>query len=75
MASGWIESRIPIESIDHAHETFLAPGAEIEVLALTALRDGLAETARTSAACYGCHRTIRRGSRAPPDFVERAAAG
>ncbi|MEU1516658.1 WYL domain-containing protein [Streptomyces sp. NPDC005811] len=50
---GWTETRVPIESIDHAHGEFLRLGADIEVLAPAELRDRIAGTVRTLAARYG----------------------
>ncbi|MEU6546480.1 YafY family protein [Streptomyces sp. NPDC046859] len=49
---GWTESRVPIESIDHAHREFLRLGADVEVLAPAELRNRIAETARTLANRY-----------------------
>ncbi|MEU1182143.1 WYL domain-containing protein [Streptomyces sp. NPDC005820] len=52
VGDGWTQTRVPIESIDHAHGEFLRLGADIEVLAPAELRDRIAETARTLAARY-----------------------
>jgi len=49
---GWITTRIPIESIDHAHEEFLRLGGEAEVLAPAALRERLTQTASELTALY-----------------------
>ncbi|MBF9066776.1 helix-turn-helix transcriptional regulator [Streptacidiphilus fuscans] len=49
---GWTETRVPIESIGHAHGEFLRLGADIEVLEPVQLRDRIAETVRTLAARY-----------------------
>ncbi|WP_225823465.1 helix-turn-helix transcriptional regulator [Streptomyces naphthomycinicus] len=49
---GWTETRVPIESIDHAHGEFLRLGGEVEVLAPAELRARIAETVRTLAARY-----------------------
>jgi predicted DNA-binding transcriptional regulator YafY len=49
---GWIRAVLPIESIDHAHRTFLALGTEAEVLEPPQLRARLAATARTLAIRY-----------------------
>ncbi|GAA4590097.1 WYL domain-containing protein [Planotetraspora phitsanulokensis] len=49
---GWIRAVLPIESHDHAHGTFLAMGADVEVLGPPELRARLAETARALAARY-----------------------
>ncbi|MFD0731597.1 helix-turn-helix transcriptional regulator [Planotetraspora mira] len=49
---GWTRAVLPIESLDHAHGTFLALGAEIEVLGPPELRARLAETSRAMAAHY-----------------------
>ncbi|WP_370062454.1 helix-turn-helix transcriptional regulator [Streptacidiphilus sp. MAP5-3] len=49
---GWTETRVPIESIDHAHQEFLRLGADVEVLAPAELRDRITETVRTLAARY-----------------------
>ncbi|MGH8836487.1 MAG: WYL domain-containing protein [Actinomycetes bacterium] len=50
---GWVRAVLPIESLDHAHKTFLALGADIEVLGPLELRTRLAETSRVLAARYG----------------------
>ena len=50
---GWIRAVLPIESLDHAHKTFLALGADIEILEPPELRARLAETSRVLAARYG----------------------
>jgi predicted DNA-binding transcriptional regulator YafY len=50
---GWIRAVLPIESLDHAHRTFLGLGADIEVLGPPDLRTRLAETSRVLAARYG----------------------
>ncbi|AWS47331.1 transcriptional regulator [Streptosporangium sp. 'caverna'] len=49
---GWIRAVLPIESLDHAHGTFLALGADVEVLGPPELRARLAETSRALAARY-----------------------
>ncbi|MEV6684345.1 YafY family protein [Streptomyces sp. NPDC051130] len=49
---GWTETRVPIESIDHAHGEFLRLGSDIEVMAPAELRDRIAGTVRTLAARY-----------------------
>ncbi|MFF5637892.1 helix-turn-helix transcriptional regulator [Streptomyces sp. NPDC012825] len=49
---GWTETRVPIESIDHAHREFLRLGTDVEVVAPAELRDRVAETVRTLAARY-----------------------
>ncbi|MDF9814568.1 WYL domain-containing protein [Streptomyces sp. SPB162] len=49
---GWTRAVLPIESLDHAHGTFLALGADIEVLGPPELRSRLAGTVRTLAARY-----------------------
>ncbi|WP_432184929.1 helix-turn-helix transcriptional regulator [Streptomyces tendae] len=49
---GWVEVRVPIESIDHAHREFLRLGADVEVLAPAELRNRIAETARTLTTRY-----------------------
>jgi predicted DNA-binding transcriptional regulator YafY len=49
---GWTRAVLPIESLDHAHRTFLALGADVEVLAPPPLRARLARTARALAARY-----------------------
>ncbi|MET4658925.1 MULTISPECIES: helix-turn-helix transcriptional regulator [Streptomyces] len=50
---GWTETRVPIESIDHAHGEFLRLGADVEVMAPAELRDRIAATTRTLATRYG----------------------
>ncbi|MFF7352069.1 helix-turn-helix transcriptional regulator [Streptomyces filipinensis] len=49
---GWTETRVPIESIDHAHGEFLRLGGDVEVMAPAELRDRIAETVRTLAVRY-----------------------
>jgi predicted DNA-binding transcriptional regulator YafY len=49
---GWVRAVLPIESLDHAHSTFLALGADIEVLGPPELRARLAATARALADRY-----------------------
>ena len=49
---GWIRAVLPIESLDHAHKTFLGLGADIEVLEPPELRARIAETSRVLAARY-----------------------
>ncbi|MFD9482622.1 helix-turn-helix transcriptional regulator [Streptomyces sp. NPDC059991] len=48
----WTEIRVPIESIDHAHQEFLRLGTGVEVIAPAELRDRIAETVRALAARY-----------------------
>ncbi|MFJ4582422.1 helix-turn-helix transcriptional regulator [Streptomyces echinatus] len=49
---GWTETRVPIESLDHAHGEFLRLGGDVEVMAPAELRDRIAETVRTLAVRY-----------------------
>ncbi|MFI0976378.1 helix-turn-helix transcriptional regulator [Streptomyces sp. NPDC021093] len=49
---GWMEARVPIESIDHAHGEFLRLGTDVEVMAPVELRNRIAETVRTLATRY-----------------------
>ncbi|MFD8418929.1 helix-turn-helix transcriptional regulator [Streptomyces sp. NPDC059466] len=49
---GWTRVTVPIESVDRAHDEFLALGAGIEVLEPAALRDRIAETATALARLY-----------------------
>ena len=56
-ADGWVAATIPIESIAHAHDQLLRLGADIEVLAPTALRNRLARTAVELARCYSAAAT------------------
>ncbi|UUN26810.1 YafY family protein [Streptomyces sp. FIT100] len=49
---GWTETRVPIESIDHAHGEFLRLGRDVEVMEPAELRDRIAETVRTLATRY-----------------------
>jgi predicted DNA-binding transcriptional regulator YafY len=44
---------IPIESLAHARSELLALGADVEVLAPTALRDQMAGVAHALAGLYG----------------------
>ncbi|MEU1072801.1 MULTISPECIES: YafY family protein [unclassified Streptomyces] len=48
----WTQARVPIESLDHAHQEFLRLGTDVEVLAPEELRDRVAETVRALAARY-----------------------
>ncbi|MEU9859680.1 YafY family protein [Streptomyces sp. NPDC047971] len=50
---GWTRATLPIESLTHAHDTFLALGAEIEVIEPAGLRARIAETVARMAARYG----------------------
>ncbi|MFF9852087.1 helix-turn-helix transcriptional regulator [Streptomyces litmocidini] len=50
---GWTRATLPVESPEHAHDTFLGLGAEVEVLAPEDLRDRIAATVRTLAERYG----------------------
>ncbi|MGW4746801.1 helix-turn-helix transcriptional regulator [Streptomyces sp. NPDC004290] len=49
---GWTRAVLPVESPEHAHDTFLGLGAEVEVLAPEDLRDRIASTVRTLARRY-----------------------
>jgi predicted DNA-binding transcriptional regulator YafY len=49
---GRVRAVLPIESLDHAHRTFLAMGTDVEVLHPPELRERLAETVRALAARY-----------------------
>jgi len=51
--NGWSTVEVPIESIDHAHNTLLGIGGHVEVLDPAELRERLAETAATLAGIYG----------------------
>ncbi|MFK0225416.1 helix-turn-helix transcriptional regulator [Streptomyces sp. NPDC090303] len=51
-ADGWTRAVLPVESPEHAHDTFLGLGAEVEVLAPEDLRDRIASTVRTLARRY-----------------------
>ncbi|MGW0119403.1 helix-turn-helix transcriptional regulator [Streptomyces sp. NPDC003327] len=50
---GWTRATLPVESTEHAHDTLLALGADVEVLAPVELRNRIAATVRTLAARYG----------------------
>ncbi|WP_329286613.1 helix-turn-helix transcriptional regulator [Streptomyces sp. NBC_00691] len=50
---GWTRATLPIESLTHAHDTFLALGAHIEVLEPVELRARIADTVARMAAHYG----------------------
>ncbi|WP_329113919.1 helix-turn-helix transcriptional regulator [Streptomyces sp. NBC_01353] len=50
---GWTRATLPIESLTHAHDTFLTLGAEIEVLEPAELRARITETVALMAARYG----------------------
>ncbi|MFD8598316.1 helix-turn-helix transcriptional regulator [Kitasatospora sp. NPDC059646] len=64
--TGWTEARLPIESVDHAHDEFLRLGTDIEVLEPPALRERLAATVHALASRYG---------RGPEARGERARRG
>ncbi|MGI5358372.1 helix-turn-helix transcriptional regulator [Streptomyces sp. CA-252508] len=49
---GWTRARVPVESMDRAHDQFLALGADAEVLGPPELRARLAATARALADRY-----------------------
>jgi predicted DNA-binding transcriptional regulator YafY len=49
---GWLRAVLPIESVDRAHDRFLALGADIEVLGPPELRTRLTETISALAARY-----------------------
>ncbi|MGW3633880.1 helix-turn-helix transcriptional regulator [Streptomyces sp. NPDC005122] len=49
---GWTRATVPIESVDRAHDGFLALGAGIEVLEPFDLRDRIARTAAALARLY-----------------------
>jgi predicted DNA-binding transcriptional regulator YafY len=49
---GWIRAVLPIESLDHAHDVFLAMGTDVEIVGPPTLRARLAETSRVLAARY-----------------------
>jgi predicted DNA-binding transcriptional regulator YafY len=49
---GWVEARLPIESVEHAHDELLRLGVGCEVLAPAALRQRLADTAGELAERY-----------------------
>ncbi|MER5406157.1 YafY family protein [Streptomyces sp. NPDC002769] len=51
-ADGWTRSTVPIESVDRAHDEFLALGAGIEVLEPAELRNRIARTATALARLY-----------------------
>ncbi|GAB2815267.1 WYL domain-containing protein [Actinoallomurus bryophytorum] len=51
-SDGWVRAVLPIESLDHAHRTFLALGTDIEIVEPPELRARLTETARALAARY-----------------------
>lgn len=49
---GWVQVRVPIESIEHAADQFLRLGADAQVLKPSALRRRIAGNARRIAALY-----------------------
>jgi predicted DNA-binding transcriptional regulator YafY len=51
-SDGWVRAVLPIESLDHAHRTFLAMGTDVEIVEPPELRARLTETARALAARY-----------------------
>jgi predicted DNA-binding transcriptional regulator YafY len=51
-SDGWTVATIPIESVDHAHDTLLPLGAELEILAPPALRARVTATVRALAQRY-----------------------
>ncbi|MFJ3582597.1 WYL domain-containing protein [Streptomyces sp. NPDC090127] len=50
---GRLRATLPIETLAHAHDAFLALGAEVEVLEPAELRYRLTETVHRLAARYG----------------------
>lgn len=54
---GRVRAVLPIESLDHAHRTFLAMGTDVEVLDPPELRERLASTARVLADRYAADGT------------------
>ncbi|MFJ1968478.1 helix-turn-helix transcriptional regulator [Streptomyces sp. NPDC087903] len=50
---GWMRATVPVESLDHAHDTFLRLGTGIEVLEPPELRERIARTVTELAARYG----------------------
>ncbi|MFF2848930.1 helix-turn-helix transcriptional regulator [Streptomyces sp. NPDC058001] len=52
---GWTRAVLPIESVDHAHDTFLGLGTDIEVVAPEELRRRMAGTVRELAARYAAN--------------------
>jgi len=51
-AEGWVTTRLPIESVRHAHHSLLQFGADLEVLEPAELRELIAGSARRLAARY-----------------------
>jgi predicted DNA-binding transcriptional regulator YafY len=51
-SDGRVRAVLPIESLDHAHRTFLAMGTDVEIVEPPELRARLTETARALAARY-----------------------
>ncbi|MEV4706479.1 YafY family protein [Actinoplanes sp. NPDC049316] len=60
-ASGWVTTRVPIESVRHGHIELLKLGADAEVLTPPELRERFAETARGLMATYGADQGHDRG--------------
>ncbi len=52
-ADGWARTRVPIESVQHAHHAFLQLGEHVEVLAPAQLRERIAASAGLLARRYG----------------------
>ncbi len=52
-ARGWVQTQVPIESVEHGLHALLQLGDEVEVLAPDELRQRIAAAARTLAARYG----------------------
>lgn len=53
-ADGWVQARIPIETIDHAMRELLKLGVEVEVLEPPELRRAMRDAAASLAARYAC---------------------
>lgn len=51
-ADGWVRAVVPIENLEHARRTFLAFGADVEVLAPADLRTRMAEAAAALTRTY-----------------------
>lgn len=71
---GWVECRLPIESIGHAVRELMQLGIEVEVLGPPPLRRRMRQTLAAAIALYGRRKSHRRGEVHEP-LRENGAAG
>jgi len=76
-ADGWLRTRVPIESADHALADFLRLGADIEIVEPASLREQAARTIQAMAAIYNQPESLHAGRRqmAGRDCVRHGTVG